>query len=100
LPCLWPIESEIRSVLARPRFANRLTAYDRDEILALIADLAVWIEPKLTVTDCRDKKDNIYLELAASVGADAIISSDGDLLELDPWRGVRILSPRAFLDRS
>lgn len=57
-------------------------------------------EPRLAVTDCRDKKDNIYLELAASVGADFIISSDSDLLELDPWRGVRILSPRAYLDLS
>jgi hypothetical protein len=43
------------------------------------------------VTDCRDPKDNKYLELALAAGAETIVSSDDDLLVLHPWRGVRIL---------
>lgn len=92
------VEAEIRGVLARPKFARHLTAGDRTTILALVADAAVRIEPKVTVTDCRDGKDNKYLELAAAVGAEVIISSDRDLLDLDPWRGIRVLLPRQFLD--
>jgi hypothetical protein len=39
--------------------------------------------------DCRDPKDNKYLELALTSGAATIVSSDGDLLDLDRWvRGV------------
>ncbi|MDE2007027.1 MAG: putative toxin-antitoxin system toxin component, PIN family [Rhodospirillales bacterium] len=91
------VEREIRDVLARPKFARYLTAADRDEILALLTQAAIRIEPNLTVRDCRDAKDDKYLELAAAARADAIVSSDGDLLVLDPWRGIPILTPAAYL---
>ena len=45
------------------------------------------------MTDCRDPKDDKYLELALASQADRIVSSDGDLLVLHPWRGVRIPRP-------
>ena len=48
---------------------------------------AVWVEPALKVNDCRDQKDNKYPELAATAGAEVIISSDGDRLVLDPGTG-------------
>lgn len=92
------VEAEIRNVLARPKFARHFTGEDRDVVLDLITAAAVRCEPSITVTDCRDKKDNMYLELAAAVGAEVIISSDTDLLELDPWHGIRILLPRSFID--
>jgi uncharacterized protein len=92
------VEAEILAVLARPKFARRIAPNDRTAILALISDAAVRVEPSLSVTDCRDAKDNKYLELAASANAGIIISSDGDLLDLDPWRGTRILLPRTFLE--
>jgi uncharacterized protein len=57
----------------------------------------VWVEPREAVVDCRDPKDNKYLELAAAAGADRLLSSDEDLLVLDPWRGVRIIRPRDYL---
>jgi putative PIN family toxin of toxin-antitoxin system len=91
------VEAEIRAVLARPKFDRHITAQDRAAILALIADAAVWCEPRVAVTDCRDKKDNIYLELAIAAGAEIVVSSDFDPLELDPWRGVRVLRPRDHL---
>jgi predicted nucleic acid-binding protein len=37
------------------------------------------------------------LELAAAVSAEIIVSSDADLLVLDPWRGVRILRAATYL---
>jgi predicted nucleic acid-binding protein len=54
-------------------------------------------EPVELVTDCRDKKDNKYLELALAAGASTIVSSDDDLLVLDPWRGIRILKPGDYV---
>ncbi len=53
--------------------------------------------PNRGVTDCRDAKDNKYLELAPAAGTGTIVSGDADLLVLDPWRGVRILKPAAYL---
>jgi predicted nucleic acid-binding protein len=57
----------------------------------------VWFAPAERVTDCRDAKDNKYLELALAAGARTIVSGDSDLLVLHPWRGVRILNPAAYL---
>ena len=92
-----PVMDEITEVLRRPRFAGALTADIREGILGLLAAAAVWVEPDILVADCRDPKDNKYLELASAAGARAIVSSDHDLLVLDPWRGIRILRPRDFL---
>jgi uncharacterized protein len=48
------------------------------------------------VTACRDPKDNKFLELAVNGPADIIISGDDDLLVLDPFRNIPILTPTAF----
>ncbi|MEO9189015.1 MAG: putative toxin-antitoxin system toxin component, PIN family [Acetobacteraceae bacterium] len=50
--------------------------------------------------DCRDAKDNKYLELAPAAGATLIVSSDNDLLTLSPWRGIPILRPAEYLARA
>ncbi len=75
-----PVYGEIVQVLARPKFARVLTDDRRREILELLSAAAVWVEPADEVRDCRDKKDNRYLELALAAGAAAIISGDEDLL--------------------
>lgn len=82
----------------RPKFARVLSLSDRDTVLALLTEAAVSIEPSITVADCRDAKDNKYLELAMAVGADIIISSDNDLLVLNPWRGIRIIRPVDYIN--
>lgn len=93
------VDLEIATVLNRPKFAAMLSAGRRAHILTVLRKGAVWFEPQVRVTDCRDAKDNMYLELALASGAHTIVASDADLLVLDPWRGVRILTPRAYLDR-
>ena len=57
----------------------------------------MWFEPTVRVTDSRDDKDNKYLELALAATAETIVSGDQDLLVLNPWRGVRILTPADYL---
>jgi putative PIN family toxin of toxin-antitoxin system len=42
--------------------------------------MAVWFVPSERVTDCRDPKDNRYLELALAAGAAFIVSNDHDLI--------------------
>jgi uncharacterized protein len=88
---------EIAEVLARPKFAHVLTDDRRREVLELLSAAALWIEPTEQVRDCRDSKDNRYLELALAAGAAAIVSGDEDLLVLHPWRGIQVLRPAEFL---
>ncbi len=92
------VHGEIAEVLARPKFARFITEDRRREVLELLAAAALWVEPKETVGDCRDAKDNRYLDLALAAHATAIVSGDEDLLVLDPWRGVRVLWPARFLE--
>ena len=91
------VYQEIAEVLARPKFARVLTEDRRQEALELLSAAALWVEPTIPVRDCRDSKDNRYLELALAARATAIVSGDEDLLVLHPWRGIRVLRPAAFL---
>ncbi len=68
-------------------------------LVALLRE-AELVEITETVTDCRDAKDNKFLELALSGEADYIVSGDEDLLILSPFRGISILTPREFLAAS
>lgn len=47
---------------------------------------------------CRDPKDDMVLECAALAHADVIVSGDKDLLAVGEYEGIRIMTPRAFLD--
>ena len=48
------------------------------------------------VTGCRDPKDDKFLELAVNGRADVIVSGDADLLVLEAFRDIPILTPAAF----
>ena len=92
-----PVFGEIQEVIGRPKFARVLTEDRQAEILQLLTAAAIWVENVRSVQDFRDAKDNKYLELAEAAGADVIVSSDEDLLVLNPWRCIRILRPKEFL---
>jgi uncharacterized protein len=87
------VETEIWEVLLRPKFRKYISDITRERILDILGAAALTVEPSERITDCRDAKDNKYLELALTAGASIIVSSDEDLLVLDPWRGIRILRP-------
>lgn len=91
---------EVTAVLYRPKFDRYLTQDERAKFLAYLSAVAVFHGPADELRACRDPKDDIYLSLAVSAGADAIVSSDDDLLCLSPFRGIPILTPRAFLERA
>jgi predicted nucleic acid-binding protein len=44
-------------------------------------------------------KSFLFLELAVSGNAKIIISGDKDLLELNPFRDIRIISPKEFIEQ-
>ena len=92
-------DRELADVLSRPKFARAVSAARRKRFLEELRRSAVWFEPSIAVSDCRDAKDDKYLELALAAGAKTIVSSDEDLLVLHPWRGIPILSPAEFLAR-
>lgn len=91
---------ELNEVLRRKGFDKYLLEEDRIEFVTALVREAVLVEVDVQVKECRDPKDNKFLELAVSSGAACIVSGDNDLVALNPFRGIPILSPRQFLDRS
>ncbi len=91
------VDDEIAQVLGRPKFAGALSFERREQILNTMRGMAVWFVPSERVTDCRDPKDDKYLELALAAGAAFIVSGDDDLIVLHPWRGVSIMRQAAYL---
>lgn len=47
---------------------------------------------------CRDPDDDLVLATAVAAMADCIVTGDQDLLVLHTYRGVRMLSPREFME--
>jgi putative PIN family toxin of toxin-antitoxin system len=47
---------------------------------------------------CRDSDDDAVLAVAVAAKADLIVTGDKDLLVLKAYEGVRILSPRQFVE--
>ena len=65
-------------------------------LAAFIRDAEV-VDVTERVAECRDPKDDRFLELAVSGNATCIVSGDSDLLVLNPFRGVAILTPKEFI---
>ena len=89
--------AELQDVLDRPRFDRYLSLELRRTFLSDLLALVEIIETFRRIEVCRDPKDDKFLELAVSGGAAFIISSDKDLLVLNPFEGIEILSPLDFL---
>ncbi|MEG3435618.1 putative toxin-antitoxin system toxin component, PIN family [Pannus brasiliensis CCIBt3594] len=79
------IQEELITVLYRPKFDKYLTLDDRTVFLTELLPRVVWIESIEPIEECRDSKDNKYLELAVSGRAKYLITGDEDLLVLHPF---------------
>jgi uncharacterized protein len=87
---------ELAFVFQREKFEQNLPLGTRLGVLAELAARVTEINPTTFVTDCRDPKHNKFLSLALDANVGIIVSGDADLKVLDPWRGIRIMSPEKF----
>jgi uncharacterized protein len=93
-----PVFTEIAEVLLRPKFDRYLNRTKRENFICNLLELVQFIEITQQIKECRDPKDNKYLELAVSGSAKIIITGDNDLLVLNPFRGIIILTIQEFLE--
>jgi uncharacterized protein len=89
-----PLLNELREVLER-KFRQR--PLDARAAVKLFAETFTLVVPEaLDQPVCRDADDDVVLATALRGDCAAIITGDQDLLVLDPFRGIHILSPSAF----
>jgi uncharacterized protein len=89
-------EQQLFEVVARPRLASLIDP----DALAWLKKLMAAAE-LVTITErivaCRDPTDDKFLELAVNGHADLIVSGDGDLLALNPFRDIPIVTLATFV---
>lgn len=90
------IFKEILAILKRPKIRPLIDNQDIFELMTILELHANIINPKITVSKCRDPEDNHILALAISSKSDFIVSRDKDLLVLHPFLNISIITPPKF----
>jgi putative PIN family toxin of toxin-antitoxin system len=89
---------ELAEVLSRAKFDPYLTIGERQDFLRHFDRIAERIEVLRTIRAYRDPKDDKFLELAVEGAADIVVTGDGDLLALNPFQAIAIVTPAQFLE--
>ncbi len=90
---------ELERVLNRPKFDKYLEPAEKEIFLQKFITVSLLVNVTETIAVCRDEKDNKFLEVAVSGHANIIITGDLDLLELNPFQSIEILTPDRFVDK-
>lgn len=91
--------NELEQVLNRKKFNKYLSLEDRQVFLLKFVSVSELVSITEKIAVCRDEKDNKFLELAVSGNANVIVTGDLDLLVLNPFQAVEIITPDIFIDR-
>ena len=91
---------ELLAKLSLPRLRDKyhLNTDDVDTILSLLLRRGEPVHSRRRIRQCRDPRDDMLLEAAASASADYLVSGDRDLQVLHPFEGIPIVSPARFLE--
>ena len=92
------ILEETAVVLARPKFNVSIEYITH--LIHSIEELANYISVTGAIQNvCRDSDDDKILECALLANVDYIITGDDDLLVLEEFRGIRIITAKEYLER-
>jgi len=89
--------AELGDVLAREKFDRYISREDRQQFLYLLGAIVRVVPVTTHISACRDPRDDKFLEVALNGGAQLILSGDRDLLALNPFHTIEIISPADFL---
>lgn len=90
---------ELMEKLPSTKFDQYVSRDARDALLLRLAPLLELVEIVQSVRASRDPKDDKFLDVAVNGRADVLVTGDRDLLELNPFRGIAILTPADYLTR-
>lgn len=95
-----PLLQEYQAVLNYPKIQKhtRMTPTEMQQAIQNFRQFAWLGEPKEEITIVeRDKDDNKIIACALAGEAEYIVTGDDNLLSIKTYRGIRILTPAAFL---
>lgn len=99
LACSRETLEELLDVLKRDKFDKYLSKVERGERAEAYAQSVMFFNVAVSVTDCKDPKDNKFLSLALTAQARLIVSGDKrDLISMNPYQGINVIGVRDFID--
>jgi len=90
---------ELADVLSRRKLDRYVSLENRKQFIRELRRVAELVPIIQIVRECRDPSDDKFLEVALNGRADLIITGDQDLIALNPWREIEIVSPAEYLQR-
>jgi len=91
--------NELSEAIEYPKF--QFTQQQKDRFKSLVLELSNFVKPLERIDAVKkDPDDNMVLEAAVAGNAEYIVSGDPDLLELKEFRGIKIRTPRKFLEET
>jgi uncharacterized protein len=87
---------ELKIVSQRPKFKKYFQPDDLNDLVLLIKTIGKIFFIENIPQVCRDPKDNYLLELARKSKAHFLVTGDSDLLEIQNYKGTRIIPVREF----
>lgn len=89
--------TEIKIVTSRDKLKKYFPKASVEELIELLEAIAENVEIKPLHAASRDPKDNFLLDLIDFSQADYLVTGDKDLLEHNPFKTARILTPAEFV---
>lgn len=90
---------ELIEKLLLPKFDRYVRRERREALLQSVASIVEMVDILQPVRASRDPKDDKFLEAAVNGRANVLVTGDRDLLALNPFRGIAIVTPAQFLAR-
>lgn len=98
IPVISPeLFNELIQVAGRKKFKDVITPLAIKTLSELIKSRSISVNPSKRINICRHPPDNRILECAVSGNAKFIITNDPDLLVLNPYRNITIISAWEYL---
>jgi putative PIN family toxin of toxin-antitoxin system len=90
---------ELIEKLLQAKFDRYVSRERREALLQRVASIVEIVEVLQAVRASRDSKDDKFLEAAVNGRANVLVTGDRDLLDLNPFRGIAIVTPADYLGR-
>ena len=93
-----PTMNELATRMLKSKFDRYVDRSLRVKFLAELDAVAEIVGITGAPMGCRDREDDMILETALNAEAPLIVTGDSDLLSMNPWRDIRIVSPAEAIE--
>ncbi|MCL5992491.1 MAG: putative toxin-antitoxin system toxin component, PIN family [Bacteroidetes bacterium] len=88
--------NELIETISKPKIQKYISILDINRLFLLFDTKTIIVEPKQKHRFCRDPKDDFLLDIALESSAEYIVTGDKDLLTMNPFGKIKIITYKEF----